>query len=92
MYSSSVIIRNTVSIPTGLLIGSEAVVLHQEQGSRDDPRVIKLLTKSLSKDVNKQKLAHFSSTIKEMLAVSAGVIVSIVGPCDNTQKAYSSHL
>lgn len=29
IYSSSVIIRNTISIPTGLLI-RETVVLHQE--------------------------------------------------------------
>lgn len=39
-----------------------------------------------------KKLAHFPVQFKEMFAVCAGLIGYIVAPCDNNQKAYSSHL
>lgn len=39
-----------------------------------------------------KKLAHFPVQFKEMFAVCAGFIGYIVAPCDNNQKAYSSHL
>lgn len=56
------------------------------------PGVIKLLTKGLSKDVKKYEVGSFSVQFKEMIAVCAGLGGYIVAPCDNTQKAYSSHL
>lgn len=37
-------------------------------------------------------LARFPVQFKEMFAVCAGLIGYIVAPCENTQKAYSSHL
>lgn len=40
----------------------------------------------------RNKLAHFPVQFKEMFAVCVGLIGYIVAPCDNIQKAHSSHL